>query len=64
MILTFAIPLVVTGDPGQLVVKHAAEGGPEVVQRPGDDHVVVEADPHADEEHGEADTCGREERRT
>ncbi len=40
-----------------MLVEERGEGGAEVVQGPGDDHVVVEADADRDEEHGEADAC-------
>ncbi len=40
-----------------MLVEQRGEGGAEVVQGPGDDHVVVEADANRDEEHGEADAC-------
>ncbi len=40
-----------------MLVEERGEGGSEVVQGPGDDHVVVEADANRDEEHGEADAC-------
>ncbi len=44
-----------------MLVEQRGEGGSEVVQGPGDDHVVVEADANRDEEHGEADACGKQE---
>ncbi len=43
-----------------MLVEQRGEGGSEVVQGPGDDHVVVEADADRDEEHGEADACGKQ----
>ena len=48
-----AVPGVVAVDPGQL----AGEGREEVEQRPGDDHVVVEAHVQRDEDHREAHAC-------
>ncbi len=44
-----------------MLVEQRGEGGSEVVQGPGDDHVVVEADADRDEEHGEADAYGKQE---
>ena len=58
VVLTLAvIPLIVAGDPGQrgVHVEERPDGGAEVVQGPGDDHVVVEADADGDEKHCEAD---------
>lgn len=53
-----AVPGVATVSPGQVEGK----GGEEVVERPGDDDIVVEADVECDEDHSVADSwLGTEE---
>lgn len=49
-----AVPGVAAVSPGQL----EGEGGEEVVERPGNDDVVVEADVDGDEDYSIADSCG------
>ena len=42
-----------------MLLEEAPDGGPEVVEGPRDNDIVVETDPDGNHEHGEADSCSR-----
>ena len=60
--LTVSVPPVVAGGPGEILLEEAPDGGPEVVEGPGDNDIVVEADPDGNHEHGEADSYNATDR--